>query len=96
MKANARLTVDMPAKEHTYLKMASAKLGISMREFVLLAAFEKMEEMEDDWFVKRARETLHRIETGAEKILSWDRVKKRLGDPHVRYRPRRKRRKVSN
>lgn len=78
MKDQARLTVDMTTKQRMYLKMASAKLGISMREFMILAAFEKMEELEDEWLAKRARETLKRIDEGEEKTSSWIKAKKRV------------------
>lgn len=78
MKHAARLTVDMSEEEHTFLKMASAKLGVSMREFVLCAAFEKMEEIEDEWLSRKAHETLKRIEAGEEKVISFSSVKKRV------------------
>lgn len=58
MKDKSRLTVDMTPEEHMYLKMASAKLGISMREFLLLAAFERMEEIEDEWLAQRDRKSV--------------------------------------
>jgi predicted DNA-binding protein len=73
-----RLTVDMSQEAHKYLKMASAELGISMREFVLFATFEKMEEMEDELLAKKAEETLKRIEAGKEKVKSFKRIKKQV------------------
>lgn len=78
MKEQARLTLDMSRQEHSYLKMASAKLGISMREFILLAAFEKLIEVEDEWLSSQAREVLVRIKEGNEKLSSWKAVKKRI------------------
>ncbi len=78
MKQSARLTVDMSQEEHQNLKMASAKLGISMREFILAAAFEKMKEIEDEWLAKKAHETLKRIESGEEKIVALKKAKKRV------------------
>jgi hypothetical protein len=63
MKSYARLTVDMNPEEHTYLKMASAQLGITMREFVLWAAFHKMQEIDDQWLSEKAGETLKRFES---------------------------------
>ena len=30
-----RLTIDFPAKQHTYLKMLAAKEGVSLRQFVI-------------------------------------------------------------
>lgn len=78
MKKSARLTVDMSLEEHQFLKMASAKLGVSMREFVLAAAFEKMEKIEDKWVAKKAHETLKRIESGEEKLMALSKAKKKV------------------
>lgn len=74
----ARLTLDMDSKEHAYLNMACAKLGVSMRQFMLLATFEKMEKIEDDWLTEQAHGTLKRIAAGEEKTSSWKKAKKRL------------------
>lgn len=74
----ARLTVDMDTDEHAYLKMACAKLGITMRQFMLLATFEKMEKIEDDWLAEKAHATLIRIAAGEEKTSSWKKVRERL------------------
>jgi len=63
MKSYARLTVDMDHEEHTYLKMASAQLGVTMREFILWAAFKKMLEIDDQWLSEKAGETLKRFES---------------------------------
>ena len=63
MKPYARLTVDMNPEEHTYLKMASAQLGVTMREFILWAAFKKMAEIDDLWLSEKAGETLRRLES---------------------------------
>ena len=54
MNEKSRLTLDMSSDEHMYLKMACAKLGVSMREFLLYSAFEKMEEIEDEWLAEKA------------------------------------------
>jgi uncharacterized protein (DUF1778 family) len=74
----SRLTLDMDSEEHAYLKMACAKLGVSMRQFMLLATFEKMEQVEDDWLAEKAHEALKRIESGEEKTSSWKRARERL------------------
>lgn len=58
MKQTSRLTIDMSADEHSHLKTASALLGISMREFMLQAAFEKMSRIEDAWLAERASQAL--------------------------------------
>lgn len=74
----ARLTIDMDSDEHAYLKMACAKLGVTMRQFMLLATFEKMEKIEDDWLAEKAHQTLRRIESGEEKTSSWKKARERL------------------
>ena len=73
MTNETRLTLDMDSDEHAYLKMACAKLGVTMRQFMLLATFEKMEKIEVDWLAEKAHQTLKRIESGEEKISSWKR-----------------------
>ncbi len=77
MATHARLTVDMSPEEHMYLKMISAKLGCSMRQFVLEAAFARMEELEDEWLAEKAHATLKRIESGEEKTIPWKKHKKK-------------------
>ena len=61
-KPYARLTIDMLPDEHIFLKMASAQLSMPMREFVLLATFEKMGKIDDPWLAEKAIETLKRFE----------------------------------
>jgi uncharacterized protein (DUF1778 family) len=63
MKSYARLTIDMNPEEHAFLKMASAQLGVTMREFVLWAAFKKMAAIDDQWLSEKAGETLKRFES---------------------------------
>ena len=78
MENKARLTIDMDSMEHSYLKMACAKFGVSMRQFMLLATFEKMEKIEDEWLSEKAHETLKRIRSGEEKTSSWKKARERL------------------
>lgn len=78
MREKSRLTVDMSPDEHMYLKMACAKMGVTMKEFLLRSAFEKMEDIEDEWLAEKARETLDNINSGKEKTVSWDEAKKRI------------------
>jgi len=78
MRERSRLTVDMTYDEHMYLKMACAKLGVTMREFLLYSAFEKIEDIEDEWLAEKARETLNNIKSGKENTISWNKMKKRI------------------
>lgn len=74
----ARLTVDMDDEEHKCLKMACAELGVSMRDFIRKAAFEKIETLEDEWLAEKANLVLKRIESGEEKVSDLKTVKKRI------------------
>lgn len=76
MKDQARLTIDMSPEEHMYLKLASAKIGISMRELVLSATFKALLDLEDPWLAEQASKTLERIEAGKEKTIPWKKVKR--------------------
>ena len=78
MREKSRLTVDMSPDEHMYLKMACAKIGVSMKDFLLQLAFEKIEDMEDEWLANKATKTLENIKSGKEKLISWEEAKKRL------------------
>lgn len=78
MRQKSRLTVDMSPDEHMYLKMACAKIGVSMKDFLLQLAFEKIEDMEDDWLAEKATKTLENIKSGKEQLISWEDAKKRL------------------
>lgn len=78
MSSKARLTVDMSLQEHSYLKMACAKLGMTMREFMVRASLEKLEQIEDDILAEKAHQILERINAGQEKVFSWKKAKSRL------------------
>jgi len=44
-----RLSVDMDTEEHQYLKKCCAKLGVSVKTFVVKAVVEAVEAQEDEW-----------------------------------------------
>ena len=67
MKQYARLTIDMTPEEHTYLKMASAQLGISMRKFMLLSAFQMMKNLDDEWLSLRGEEAMEKLSSSSQK-----------------------------
>jgi predicted DNA-binding protein len=76
MKDTARLTIDMNPEDHMYLKLASAKIGITMRELVLTATFKVLLDLEDQWLADEAAKTLERIQSGKEKTIPWKKVKR--------------------
>lgn len=46
MKGKARVTVDMTPEQRKRLKMAAVQSGMSMREFLIISAFKRIDEME--------------------------------------------------
>lgn len=51
-----RLSFDMSVEDHKYLKMCCAKLGVSIKEFIIKAINEKVEFYEDEWMFKDSYE----------------------------------------
>ncbi len=51
-----RLSFDMSVEDHKYLKMCCAKLGISIKEFIIRATNEKVESYEDEWLFEHSYE----------------------------------------
>lgn len=71
-----KLSVEFPAEEYIYLKMACAKKGVSLKEFVNQAVIRSIEEYEDELDLK----ALEKItEDEREKAQPWEDVKKELG-----------------
>ncbi len=50
--ATTRISIDINEEDHKYLKMCCAKLGVSIKEFVLEAVQEKIKYYEDEWLFK--------------------------------------------
>ncbi len=78
MTENARLTIDLPKDKHKFLKTAAAQMGISMKELLLMSVFEKLQEVEDAWLAREAEKVLADINSGKEKLISFETMKKRL------------------
>lgn len=51
-----RLSFDMSQEDHKYLKMCCAKLGVSIKEFVIRATNEKVATCEDGWLWDQVQE----------------------------------------
>lgn len=80
MASSHRISVDMPEEEHRYLKMCCAKLGISIKEFVLKAVIASVEEQEDRWWLEKAetRDLLRQYADGTIETVPFDQAKKEL------------------
>ncbi|MBA3239401.1 MAG: hypothetical protein H0T62_13810 [Parachlamydiaceae bacterium] len=51
-----RLSFDMDVEDHRYVKMCCAKLGISLKDFIISATIQKVEEYEDRWMFEHSFE----------------------------------------
>jgi hypothetical protein len=69
-----KITFDFPAEEYVYLKMACAKQGVSMKDFLTKAVINTIEEYEDELDVialRKARED-------NEPSIPWEEAKKQM------------------
>lgn len=74
-KQQYRITFDFPADEYVYLKMACAKQGISMKDFLTRSVIKSIDEYEnelDTMALRKARED-------NELSIPWKEAKKQLG-----------------
>lgn len=71
-----KLSVEFPAEEYVYLKMACAKKGVSLKEFVNQAVIRSIEEYEDELDLKALEQITDEDRKNAQP---WDDVKKELG-----------------
>jgi hypothetical protein len=65
-----KLTIDFPAEEFIYLKMACAKQDISIKDFVTKAIIKSVEDYEDEmdrFTIEQARKDI--AENG---VVSWE------------------------
>lgn len=51
-----RLSFDMSVEDHKYLKMCCAKLGVSLKEFIIKSINEAVYAQEDEWLFKDSYE----------------------------------------
>jgi hypothetical protein len=56
MEKKQRLSFDMSTEDHKYLKMCCARLGISIKDFIINATNEAVYAQEDKWFDEIPRE----------------------------------------
>ena len=71
-----RLTIDFPVEEHMYLKMACARKGVKMKEFVSEAIIKSIHEYEDE--LDRLSIEEARKEIAEAGTISWEAVCKEM------------------
>ena len=75
-----KLTFEFPAEEYIYLKMACAKQGVSMKDFVTSAIIKRIDDYEDHLDSLSLKEFSQEERDNAiplaqlEKELGWDKL----------------------
>lgn len=70
-----KVTFDFPADEYVYLKMACAKQGVSMKDFLTRSVIKSIEEYENELDLQ----ALRKAKEENEPNISWEEAEKRLG-----------------
>lgn len=65
--ATHRISIDIDEDEHKYLKMCCAKLGMTIKEFVIGATIDRVDAYEDKWMLERWERDGTRQELEKEK-----------------------------
>lgn len=80
-----RISIDIPEEEHKYLKMCCARLGISIKDFVLKSVMSSVENQEDQWWLEKpeTQELLRQSAEGTLETISFEQAMKELlnGEP---------------
>lgn len=76
-KEYKRLSIEFPTDEYVYLKMACAKQGVSMKEFVTTAITMYMEDYEDKLAIEAFNREL--TEDNIKKAIPLDQLISELG-----------------
>jgi len=71
-----KLSVEFPAKDYVYLKMACAKKGMSLKDFVNQAVIKSIEEYEDELDLIALQKI---TDEDRKSVTPWEDVKKELG-----------------
>lgn len=72
-----KLSVEFPIEEYTYLKLACAKKGVSLKEFVTQSLIKSIEEYEDELDSISLKEAL--TEKNIKNAIPWEEAEKKLG-----------------
>ena len=74
--ATHRISVDIDENDHKYLKMCCVKLGVSIRQFVLEAVIDRVEEQEDKWWLEKpeTQELLKKSKDGTLETVDFEEV----------------------
>jgi len=75
-----RLSIEFPAEEYIYLKMACAKKGVSIKDFVTQSVVQTIKSYEDELDALAFKEAY--TKENLEKAVSWTEAKKEVDIDH--------------
>lgn len=70
-----RLSVEFPAEEFMYLKMACAKKGVSIKDFVTQSVIQSIHDYEDELDAIAYK----KAKSESKGTISWEEAEKKLG-----------------
>lgn len=75
-----RVSVDIEEEDHRYLKMCCAKLGVSIKDFVLKSIINSVDAQEDEWWLElpETKELLKDSQEGRIEFIPFEEVLKEL------------------
>lgn len=72
-----KITFEFPIEEYVYLKMACAKQGVKMKDFLTNAVIRSVEDYEDE--LDRASLEAARKDISENGTMDWEEMEKELG-----------------
>ncbi len=72
-----KVTFEFPANEYVYLKIACAKQGVSIKDFITQATLRSLEEYENELDLSSLEEA--RKDIKKHDLISWEEMEKKLG-----------------
>lgn len=72
-----KITFEFPIEEYVYLKIACAKQGVKMKDFITKTVIRSIEDYEDE--LDRSSLETARKDTLESGSMSWEEMKKDLG-----------------
>lgn len=71
--ATNRISIDIDEDEHKHLKMCCVKMGISIKQFVLEAVINRVDEQEDKWWIEKpeTKELLEKSNNGSLEMVDF-------------------------
>ena len=76
-----RISVDIDEEDHRYLKMCCAKMGTSLKKFVLKCVLDQIDAQEDKWWLESedTKNIFKKLEEGKLQTVPFEDALNELG-----------------